>query len=105
MSISQKEGDKRTHNPKYTGVGSGHGTSIRKVSGTHLVLHLAVGHQERTVNAKDGTLHDRILEVETGQVIADTNAIGDCEQPVVPVALAVVELRVRQPRVAYEDGP
>jgi hypothetical protein len=40
---------------------------------THLVLHLAVGHEERAVDTEDGTLDDGILEVEARQVVANTN--------------------------------
>jgi hypothetical protein len=61
-----------------------------KVPGT-LVLHLTVGHEEGTVDSEDGTMDDGVLEMETGEVVTDTDTVGDGEVPVVPVTGSVVE--------------
>jgi hypothetical protein len=44
------------------------------------------------VDAKDGSVDDRVLEMETSQIVSDTDSIGDGEEPVIPVAYPVVQL-------------
>ena len=50
-----------------------------------LVFHLSVRHQERSVNSEDGTVDDRVLEMETREIVTDTDTIRDREVPIVPV--------------------
>lgn len=61
-----------------------------EIPGT-LVLHLAVGEQEGAVNTKDWPFDDRVLEVEPGEIVSDTDAVGDGKVPVLPVPFTVVE--------------
>jgi len=43
------------------------------------------------VDSKDGTMEDRVLEVEAGEIVTDTDTIGDGEVPVLPESFSVVQ--------------
>jgi hypothetical protein len=56
-----------------------------------LGLHLSVDHEERSMHSEDGAMDDRVLEVESSEVVSDSNAVCDGEVPVVPESFSVVE--------------
>lgn len=43
------------------------------------------------MHAEDGSVDDGVLEVEAGQVVSDTDTVGDRKVPVLPVAFTVVQ--------------
>lgn len=42
------------------------------------------------MDSKDGTVNDRVLEVEAREIVSDSDAVRDRKVPVLPEAFSVV---------------